>query len=98
MIRWMFVTIAAAMAVSISSSAYVAVGAGAATPVVPQAAAAQPAPQSAESQRALLNRYCVACHNERLKSGGLALDAVSVADVSAHADVWEKVVRKTRAG
>src|SRR5206468_104186 len=29
-------------------------------------------------QRALINQYCVSCHNDRLKSGDLALSAVSV--------------------
>ena len=51
-------------------------------------------------QRALLDRYCVTCHNDRLRTGGLTLasDAVDVTDVAAHAEVWEKVVRKLRAG
>ncbi len=51
-------------------------------------------------QRALLDRYCVACHNDRLRTGGLTLasGAVDVTDVAAHAEVWEKVVRKLRAG
>ena len=51
-------------------------------------------------QRALLDRYCVTCHNDRLRTGGLTLaaDAVDVTNVAAHAEVWEKVVRKLRAG
>ena len=51
-------------------------------------------------QRALLDRYCVTCHNDRLRTGGLTLDAdaVDVSDVAAHAEVWERVVRKLRAG
>jgi hypothetical protein len=54
---------------------------------------------SSESpQRALLNRYCVTCHNERLKTAQLMLDAANVEDVREHADVWEKVARKLRAG
>ena len=46
--------------------------------------------------RALLDRYCVTCHNARLKTGGLALDAVDMADIPAGAEIWEKVVRKLR--
>jgi mono/diheme cytochrome c family protein len=42
--------------------------------------------------------YCVTCHNERLKTGDLMLDRILSADVPAHADVWEKVIRKVRAG
>ena len=48
--------------------------------------------------RALLDRYCVTCHNGRLRTGGLALDALDVTDVAAHAETLEKVVRKLRAG
>ena len=42
-------------------------------------------------------RYCVTCHDEDEKKGGLALDTVALQDVSQHPDVWEKVVRKLRA-
>jgi mono/diheme cytochrome c family protein len=48
--------------------------------------------------RAIVDKYCVTCHNERLKTGNLALDAPELSDVAAHADVWEKVIRKVRAG
>ena len=44
----------------------------------------------------LLDQYCVSCHNERLKTGGLVLDNVDVARVNLHAEVLEKVVRKLR--
>ncbi len=52
----------------------------------------------ATSQRALLDQYCVTCHNERLQTAGLTLDALDVTNVAADAEVWEKVVRKLRAG
>ena len=48
--------------------------------------------------RALLDRYCVTCHNERLQTAGLTLDTVDISQVGAHAEVLEKVVRKLRAG
>ena len=54
--------------------------------------------QSALSERAILNRYCVTCHNARLATGGLSFDAVDMTNVGAHAEVWERVVRKLRAG
>jgi len=64
-------------------------------------AASPPPPQAAQTsaspQRALLDQYCVTCHNERSKISGLALDTLDVTKVSEHADVWEKVVRKLRA-
>jgi hypothetical protein len=65
------------------------------------AAAATPVPaatQSPEEQRALLNRYCVSCHNERLKTANLSLQGLDLTKVAEHADVWEKVIRKLRAG
>ncbi len=56
------------------------------------------APSSDSSHRALLNRYCVTCHNERLLTAGLMLDKLDVEDVSKDAEVWEKVVRKLQTG
>ena len=61
------------------------------------AAAGQAAPALAD-QRRLLDRYCVACHNDRLETGGLSLEAVDVTDVAGDAALWEKVVAKLRAG
>ena len=60
------------------------------------------APQSAATarspQRALLDRYCVTCHNQRLLTGGLALDVADVSRVGEAPDVWERVVLKLRGG
>ena len=50
------------------------------------------------SPRAVLDRYCVTCHNQRLKSGGLALDALDLTRPSDHAAVAERIVRKLRTG
>ena len=51
-----------------------------------------------ESREALLKRYCVTCHNQRLKTANLALDTLDLSAVGSSAPVWEKVVRKLRAG
>ena len=50
-------------------------------------------------QRALIDRYCATCHNERLRTGGLSLSAAEVDPLQVADDVetWEKVVRKLRA-
>lgn len=48
------------------------------------------------SARETLDRYCVSCHNQRLKTGGLTLDTADLAAVPANIDLWEKVVRKLR--
>jgi mono/diheme cytochrome c family protein len=53
-------------------------------------------PVPAAAHRALVARYCVSCHNDRLKRGGLALDTIVTRDVADDAAVWEKVVRKIR--
>ena len=73
-----------------------------ASQTLPAAAPQAPAPRgdTAPAHRAVLNRYCVSCHNERNKAnaGRLALDSVDLSRVGEHAEVWEKVVRKLRAG
>ncbi len=45
-----------------------------------------------------MDQYCVTCHNEKLKTGGLALDVLDVEHVGKSPEVWEKVIRKVRAG
>ena len=42
--------------------------------------------------------HCVRCHNDRALTGNLSLEGLDPNDVSGHAEVWEKVVRKLRAG
>jgi len=81
-----------------------------------QTAAAQASPQptptgqpvggaaGGAAERALLDRYCVGCHNQRSKAAGqeparkLTLDDLDVTRIADHAEVWERVVRKLRAG
>ncbi len=41
-----------------------------------------------------INKYCVTCHNERLKTGGLVLAGLDPAHADAKPEVWEKVIRK----
>ncbi|MCY4077357.1 MAG: DUF1587 domain-containing protein, partial [Acidobacteria bacterium] len=53
---------------------------------------------AATAERALLDRYCVACHNARLQTAGLELDAADIDHVAADPELWEKVARKLRAG
>jgi hypothetical protein len=49
-------------------------------------------------QQALLNQYCVTCHNQRAKTAGVMFDTMDLSNVSKNADVWEKAVRKLRGG
>ncbi|HEY6360024.1 MAG TPA: DUF1592 domain-containing protein, partial [Vicinamibacterales bacterium] len=59
----------------------------------PAVAGAMPSP----AIKAVLDKYCITCHNQRLRTGGLTLDDVDVAAPAARADVWEPVVAKLRA-
>jgi mono/diheme cytochrome c family protein len=64
----------------------------------PQAEASSSASQAASPQRSLLTKYCVTCHNERLRTAGVLLDKADIANVSVSPDMWEKVVHKIRSG
>ncbi len=61
---------------------------------------AQPAAPTAgaETAHATVQKYCVTCHSDRLKTGGLTLASVDVEHPSARAETWEKVIRKLRTG
>src|SRR3569832_618112 len=54
--------------------------------------------QTTSPQRALLDKYCVTCHNAKTKVGGLSLDKLDLSNVAHDAEVWEKVIRKLRTG
>jgi hypothetical protein len=51
---------------------------------------------AASTLRSTLDRYCVACHNDRVRTGGLSLASMDPSSVGGHAEVWERVVRKLR--
>jgi mono/diheme cytochrome c family protein len=53
---------------------------------------------AATPSRAVFDKYCITCHNQRLKTAGLTLDTMDLAHVGASQEVWEKVVRKLRTG
>jgi hypothetical protein len=46
---------------------------------------------------ALINQYCVGCHNTKLKTAELTLDTIGKEPVTSHPEAWEKVVRRLRA-
>ena len=59
----------------------------------------RPAPSSTSNvtpARALVNKYCVSCHNQKLKTANLALDRVDSEHVANSAEAWEKVIVKLR--
>ena len=66
------------------------------------AVAAQPLPAqpatAAATQRALLDKYCVTCHSDKARTGGLTLQTLDLNRVPDQAETWEKVIRKLRVG
>jgi len=56
--------------------------------------AQDPAPEYA----GLVGTYCVTCHSDKVKTAGLSLQSLTLANVPEHAEVWEKVARKLRSG
>jgi hypothetical protein len=42
--------------------------------------------------------YCVDCHDEETRTAGLVLEPAQLDDIGAHAEIWERVVHKLRAG
>ena len=62
------------------------------------AAQIRPAPAPVPAVRAVLDTYCIACHNQRLRTGGLALDRLDMTNPGANAEVWENVIAKLRTG
>jgi len=71
-----------------------------ATVLVAATVSVPPAPSvpAKPSPWALTGQYCFACHNTRLKSGGVSLASVDIADVSGNSAILEKVLRKLRSG
>src|ERR1035441_6291597 len=53
---------------------------------------------AAADPRALLDQYCVTCHNQRVRTAGLMLDNADLSNIPSNTEIWEKVIRKLRAG
>ncbi|HEY6509404.1 MAG TPA: DUF1592 domain-containing protein [Vicinamibacterales bacterium] len=65
----------------------------------PAAGGAQGAARAAAADpQALVTRYCVTCHSEAMRAGGLSLAALQVGQAGAQPATWEKAVRKIRTG
>ena len=57
-----------------------------------------PGPATSAAPRAVIDKYCITCHNQRLHTAGLELDSLDLTNPAAHAEMWEKVITKLRAG
>ena len=87
---------ARALAAIMALGAFAALTPPAAAPAAGQNAAAVAA-AAPDQYRALLDEYCVTCHNDRLSTANLSLERLDVARLAAGAETWEKVIRKLRA-
>src|SRR5262249_17738658 len=70
----------------------------ASTPRSPAAARAHAPLASAADHNAVIKRYCVTCHTEARKPGGLSLRRFDVARGAETGEVAERVIRKLQAG
>src|SRR5436853_269619 len=70
--------------------------------VTPTAAPSVPRPSASTApsinQRELVQKYCVTCHSDRAKTGGLTLESADPQNTASNPELWEKVVRKLRGG
>src|SRR5262245_59900815 len=48
--------------------------------------------------RALIDRHCVSCHNDRATTAALTLEKRDLSRIAEDAEVWEKALRKLRGG
>jgi len=88
--------------------AWVAISAAVMTADLQDPAAQRPAPVAAANNaaqtaqyKAMVDRYCVGCHNQRTNTPAanpLYLDKVDLANPEADAVIWERVVRKLDVG
>src|ERR1700678_2184725 len=53
-------------------------------------------PDSGEAHLALMKQYCVGCHNDKAKIGGISFEGITAATVAKDPERFEKAVRKLR--
>jgi mono/diheme cytochrome c family protein len=58
----------------------------------------QPASSTFPAPQMVFEKYCIACHNQTLRTAGLELDRLDLKNPGSNAEVWEKVIAKLRAG
>jgi hypothetical protein len=85
--KYLFLTVAGIFAVFSATFAFQQAGSNTEKRAMPGA-----------EPKAMLDKYCVTCHNQRLKTGGLTLDNLNLDKVADNAETWEKVLRKLHGG
>jgi cytochrome c5 len=59
---------------------------------------AAPAASDAAPEQAMVDQYCVMCHNEQLKTAGVVLEGLHIDHVGDNTNTWEKVLLKFGTG
>jgi hypothetical protein len=67
------------------------------SPIRAESPASRQPDRADSSVTAVVNNYCVSCHDSEVKKGELDLDSIIHEDPTRHSDTWERVVRKLRA-
>jgi mono/diheme cytochrome c family protein len=68
----------------------------AAVPTAARQGNAAPRPAAQVATREVLDKYCITCHNQKLRTANLALDTLEAANTGANPATWEKVIAKLR--
>src|SRR5262245_62070642 len=64
----------------------------------PSAGVQQPAPSEFATQKTVIDRYCETCQSDRIKTASLSLQNLNFTRAGKEAEIWERVIRKVRAG
>src|SRR5262247_3484785 len=78
------------------SAAWLAAATAAAGPRPPSIVQAPPA--AGRAAEPIIRQYCITCHDDRLRTGGLSFENADFSRIDRAADTWEKVIRKLRLG
>jgi mono/diheme cytochrome c family protein len=76
----------------------VLIAAGSVGPSIAARSSQQPIEPGASAHAAVLGKYCVTCHNDKSRTGGMSLEHADLTDVPQRAETWERVIRKLRVG
>jgi mono/diheme cytochrome c family protein len=95
--RWSFLLGCALTALAAGSMSARADRAQTSAPTAPPRRSTVPA-SSTTAEQALVQKYCVSCHNNRAKTGGVSFEGLDPAQAAAHAELWERALLKLRGG
>lgn len=62
------------------------------------ATASSQTPAASQARSEFVQQYCISCHSESLRTGGLVLEGIDPAKVSEDAGAWERVLRQVSSG